>query len=655
MAQSASEKGRPGRQDFDLKETLSTNKAVGLWRMLTGYRWLYLIAVVSLGLGALAGTATVYLLRYLVDDVLLKDQLAELIPWIAAGFVGLAAVQGLFTFLGGRLSAQTAEGVTLRLRNYLYDHLQRLSFTYHDNAQTGDLIQRATSDVDALRRLFAVQLVGVGRLTTLFLVNFIALLTLNVPLAFFSVIVVPLTVVLAFYFFRRLEKVYESYQVQEAKLSTRLQENLSGVRVVKAFARQEYETDQFEGESWGLFQRGQRLILMHSLFWPAGDILTGVQMLIGFYLGARLAITGEITPGAYLAFSGLLVQILWPIRHLGQLIAQMSTGFVSFERLAVIIRQDRESLDTGDYRPASGVQGHIRFEEIGFTYEHSKDAPGEESAESSNHTPVVLHDISFEVQPGQVVALLGSTGAGKSSLVNLLPRFYDYTAGRILLDGVELTAYPRSFLRRQMGIVPQEPFLFSRSIRENISYGAAGQVGEEEIVQAAKAASIHESIVSFPQGYDTLVGERGVTLSGGQKQRLTIARTLLQNPAILILDDATSSVDTQTESSIREALNRLMENRTTFIIAHRIQSVMVADLILVLDQGRIVQRGTHAELVAQPGIYRQIYELQARIEEDLQGELAAVAQPDQAPDYPAAGPFNGHGNRAKQGQLTPAD
>ncbi len=321
-----------------------------------------------------------------------------------------------------------------------------------------------------------------------------------------------------------------------------------------------------------------------------------------------MAINGEITSGTYMAYAGLVVWLIWPMRNLGRLIVQTSTGMVSFGRVLDIIKEDREPLEDGDYLPTTDLRGELVFDKVSFEYEDDEG--------------LVLKDISFECQPGQSIALLGSTGSGKTSLVNLLPRFYDYTSGSIYLDGVELNRYPRKYLRSQIGIVEQEPFLFSRSIRENITYGVGRNVPQDEIETAAKAAAIDEVIASFPEGYNTLVGEKGVTLSGGQKQRVAIARTLLKNPRILILDDSTSSVDTETEAEIRSALQALMKNRTTFIIAHRIQSVMDADLILVLDKGQVVQKGTHAELVAQDGIYRQIYDIQTKIELELEKDIS---------------------------------
>jgi ATP-binding cassette subfamily B protein len=579
--------------------------------MMTGFRLNYLGATLSLALAATSKTATYLLLRRYVDDVLGQEDFARILPLVALGFVGLALFEGTFTFLSGRLAAQTAEGIVLRLRNYMFDHIQRLPFAYHDRTQTGELIQRSTSDVDALRRFFSDQAIGVGRIALLFAINLAVLLTLNWKLALFSVIVVPLVVMISVFFFKRVSKAYEAYQEQEATLSTTLQENLSGVRVVKAFARQDYERDRFEADNWAKFQRGRRLLMMHSLYWPVTDILCAWQMLAGFTVAALMAINGVISVGTYMAYVGMVIWIIWPMRNLGRLIVQMSTGMVSYGRVAEVIAEEREPLIEGTHSPNGHLRGEIVFRDVCFEYDESNKP--------------VLKDISFRCEPGQAVALLGSTGSGKTSLVNLLPRFYEYIGGSLTLDGVELNAYPREYLRQQIGIVEQEPFLFSRTIRENITYGVGRDVSQAEIETAARAAAIHDVITEFPDGYNTLVGERGVTLSGGQKQRVVVARTLLKDPRILILDDATSSVDAETEGLIRAALERLMRGRTTFIIAHRIQSVMVADLILVLDKGRVVQIGSHQELVSGAGIYRQIFDLQTRIESELEKEVASVA------------------------------
>jgi len=631
------------RTTYDLQNILVESKSKALWRMLSGFRTIYLIAVVASGLAALGRTGVAYLLRYFIDDVLQVEANYRLIPWVALGFIGLALFQGFFTYLTGRLAAQSSEGIVRRLRNYLYDHLQRLTFTYHDRMQTGQLISRATSDVDTIRRLYQDQLIGIGRISLLFLVNFAGLLLLDVRLALYSVIVIPVVVAASIYFFKKMEKSYEEYQNQEAKVSSRLQENLTGVRVVKAFARQEFEIERFETENRKKYERGTDLAKLHATFWPITDIICGFQMLLAFYLGALAAINGDITVGTFLAYSGLVVNVLWPIRGLGRLVASISTGVVSLERLQQIIRQQREPLGQGTHHLSERLVGDVYFDDVSFRYAVSASAEDQEKgiatkADEKSVVPSeipgipaldrewVLQNISLHAKPGQVIGLLGATGSGKTSLVNLLPRFYDYTAGRITIDGIELRDIARDGLRAQIGIVQQEPFLFSTTIRGNITYGVGRDVSDEEVEAAARAAAVHDVILGFPHGYDTLVGERGVTLSGGQKQRVTIARTLLKNPSILILDDATSSVDTETDAAIREALTGLMENRTTFIIAHRVQSVMEADQILVMDVGRIVQRGTHDELLAEPGIYRRVYDLQARIEEDLERDIAEVVE-----------------------------
>jgi ATP-binding cassette subfamily B protein len=595
--------------NYDLKNVVSKNRLVGLWRMMTGYRLQYLGAVTSLGVAALAKTTTYLLLSYFVDQYFTAQDNLVPLPLIAFGFIGLAIIEGGFSFLSGRFSALTAEGITRRLRNYIFDHIQHLPFSYHDKTPTGDLIERSTSDVDALRRFYADQAIGIGRIFLLFTINFVAISRLSMRLALISIIIAPVLLIFSAFFFKRVSKAYEKYQEQEAILSTTLQENLTGARVVKAFARQKYEMNKFEKDNHEKYKRGIRLTLMHSLFWPVSDTLCGFQYLIGYYTAAQLVMNQSMSLGSFLAYAGLVGWIIWPMRNLGRLIVQMSTGMVSFGRVNEIIKQTREPLDEGEHREGN-LNGELVFSGVGFEYEAGSP---------------VLQDISFTCRPGQVVALLGSTGSGKTTLVNLLPRFYDYTSGSILLDGIELKSYTRRFLRRQVGIVEQEPFLFSRSIRENITYGVGREVSDEEVEAAARAAAIHDVIATFKEGYNTLVGEKGVTLSGGQKQRVAIARTLLKNPRILILDDSTSSVDTETEAEIRGALERLMRNRTTFVIAHRIQSIMNADLVLVLDKGHIVQRGKHSELVASDGIYRQIFDIQTRIEDELEKEIASAS------------------------------
>lgn len=624
---------------YDLKSAVHKNRLVGLWRVLTGFRLLYLGAMIAIVLGAFTRVYYYRVVQYVIDTVVGEGRNTQHLPWLALSFVGLAVLEGAFAYLRGIWSAETAEGIALRLRDYLYDHIQRLPFAFHDYAKTGELIQRSTSDVDAMRRFYADQALGIGRIVALFVVNFTMLLRMNTKIGLLSIVVMPAIVVMSYWFFGRVSKAYDRYQDQEAKLSTVLQENLTGVRVVKAFARQSYEIDKFDRENWERYRLGKKLLIMHSLYWPLSDVLCAAQTILVQAVSALMAVRGEITVGTYIAVMGMLVWIIWPMRNLGRLIVQVSTGLVSYRRVADVIEQEREDIIAGSVPLDTQIRGALTFEHVSFSYEpmevlqdedekkkqdkkkkgEKKDAEPEKKEELK---PVeVLHDISFRCAPGEVVALLGSTGSGKTSIINLLLRFYDYQEGSLTLDGVELKDYPRSLLRRNIGIVEQEPFLFSRSIRDNIAYGANREVTQEEIEQAAQAAAIHDIILTFPEGYNTIVGEKGVTLSGGQRQRVAIARALLKDPRILVLDDATSSVDTETEEQIQQALEVLIPGRTTFIVAHRIQTVMNADLILVLDKGRIVQSGVHNDLIQQPGLYRDIYEIQSRIEEEVAEEV----------------------------------
>lgn len=604
--------------NFDVKASIAQNRLGGLWQLMRGYRPHYIGAIIALAITALATTGTSLLLRYLVDDVLvdMPENVLTMLMLIAAAYMLLTAVRGGFSFVSGALSSQTAEGLALRLKDYMFDHLQHLNFTYHDKMQTGELIQRSTSDIEAIRRLFAEQLNEIGRILLIFVINFVALLALHWQLALFSVIIVPFVAASSIYFFGKVGEAYEIYQDRDEKLSAKLQENLSGVRVVKAFARQPYEIERFEAHNQAKYTAGLRLLRLHATYWPTTDAMVEIQRGAGYLLGALIVINGgytllginfpAMTVGTFVAYVAIFGWIVGPLRNLGRLIVQISEGLVSYDRLVEVMENEWEDIGKEAAPPVAQIKGNIRFENVSFRYDAG---------------PPVLHDISFEVAAGQTVALLGSTGSGKTTLMALLTRFYDYTEGSITLEGVPLNTYPRRFLREQIGLVEQEPFLFSRTIRENITYGIHGAVSDEDVFAAARAAAVHDVIMKFPEGYETLVGERGVTLSGGQKQRVALARTLLKNPRILVLDDATSSVDTQTEAEIREALSKMMEQRTSFIIAHRIQSVMTADLVLVMDEGRIVQRGTHETLMREDGIYRRTYDMQARIEDELEQEL----------------------------------
>ncbi len=594
--------------DFDLTTVKDENRLFGILRMMSGYRLRYLSAIISQLFSTISKSSVYLLLAWFIDTWLIAADRQYPAYLVGLAFIGLALIEGTFSFYSNSTANFVAEKVAWRIRNNMYDQIQRLSFSYHSKVDTGDLIQRATSDVDAVRRFYSEQAIGIGRIVFLFIVNFTAIYRMNKMLAASTLLIVPLVFIIAIIFFQRIGKRYEAYQNQDALLSTMLQENLIGVRVVKAFARQDYESENYQRENWKKYLMGKKLLITEALFWPATDLLCGLQMVVSYGLGAYVAIDGSLSLGDFIAFQALIIWVIWPIRNMGRLIVQMSRAFISFKRIMEVFSNKQEPLDQGTIFPDREPDGELVFKDVSFSYDNEQET---------------LHEISFRAEPGQSIAILGSTGSGKTSLINLIPRFYEYTSGSIKLDGNELNQIPRSYLRRHIGIVEQEPFLFSRSIAENIAYGSGREVSREEIIQAARAAAIHDNIMTFEKGYDTLVGERGVTLSGGQKQRVAIARTLLKNPKILLLDDATSSVDMDTEVEIHQALQSLMHERTTFIIAHRIQSIMNADLILVLDKGRIVQSGRHAELIRQDGIYQKIYQLQLQIEEALGKELAS--------------------------------
>ena len=595
---------------LDMAKVLSTkNKLLSLWHLMHGYHFHYFVSTVFLALAAFARTGMYIFLGNFIDRLMNEKLIGQELTLEALTFGSLIALQALSSFMSSWMANFSAENTTRRLRDYLFDHIQRLSYSYHSESKTGDLLERATSDVDTLRRFFADQAIGVGRIVMIFIISFAAIARMNLRLAFVSIIIIPIVLVVSILFFKRLSKTYEAYQEQGAILTTDLQENLSGIRVVKAFARQEYEIEKFDKENAEKLRLGKKFNWMHALFWPLSDIICSAQNVGSTFYAATMVLNNLMTIGDFISFSGLLGWLIWPIRNLGRLIIDTSRALVSYGRISVVLKAPEEDMTSCTYQPEDSVKGQITFDSVSFAYE--KDF-------------TVLDDVSFTCEAGQVVALLGSTGSGKTSLVNLLPRFYDVTSGQILLDGVNLNEYSREYLRSQIGIVEQEPFLFSCSIRDNITYGIHREVTQEEIEEAAREAAIHDVILGFKHGYDTLVGERGVTLSGGQKQRLAIARTLLINPRILILDDSTSSVDMETEVQIRAALDSLMTNRTTFIIAHRIQSIMNADLILVFDKGKIVQMGEHNSLLNQDGIYKDIYDIQARIDSALQEEINRV-------------------------------
>jgi ATP-binding cassette, subfamily B, bacterial len=578
-------------------------------------RVLYTAALAALSGAVILESAGNLIIRHIIDGILIPRRGFPPLLHFSLLFLASALVRGGLQFLAGRGRGKASEAVVRSLREKLYDHIQRLSFSYHDHSQTGELVQRSTSDVDTIRRFYAEQLPDLVRVIMLFLVNFTLLMILNRPLALISTVTVPVIALLSLIFFRLIFKAYDDYQEQEGILTTRVQENLSGIRVVRAFARQEWEKDLFRKINREQCRRGFILNLRHSCYWPLGHIICGLQFVTTLLVGGMMVIEGKMTPGTFVAFSSMVNAMIWPLQELGRMVTEFSKSSVSFSRIQEILREEQEELahPRGREKDIPRIRGHIVMKDLTFRY---------------GDGPAVLEGINLEVVPGSRIALLGATGSGKTTLVNLLPRYYEAPAGTITLDDRPLETYGRHFLRRNIGIVEQEPFLFTMTIRENIAFSLDREVTQDEIEAAARAAAIHDAIAGFPDGYDTLVGEKGVSLSGGQKQRIAIARTLLKDPAILIMDDSTSAVDAATEKSINAALDILMQDRTTFIIAHRIQTLERADKILVLHEGRIIEEGTHHQLIRGEGFYKNVFELQTRIEEELRQELSLAGVGD---------------------------
>ena len=583
---------------------LPSTSGKGLWFLLKGYKTRFFTALLFQAIAVSAGTAGYFILRYYINDIVVTGDWRFPLIYFSLFYIAFALIRGLFSFLTARGVGGTAEGIARDLRNSIFDHTQKLSFSYHDKTRTGELIQKSTSDVDTIRRFYNEMVAGLSRIFFMFVINLISIFYLNTKLALFSIIAIPFLIVMSVMFFKKIHDSYESYQEQDGKVSASVQENLTGVRVVRAFARQQFEKDKFDVENAEKFKRGKRFLMNHALYWPTSHIVCAAQQIFGIAMAALMVINDTLSIGDMVAYIGFLNTIIWPIQQMGRIVAQLSTAWVSYGRVTSILLNDQEDLTTGNDNKE--LVGEIEFKDLSFSYDNSAS---------------VLKNINLKCKPGESIALLGETGSGKTSLVNLLPGFYSKDEGSLLIDDIPIEGYSRHFLRSNIGIVEQEPFLFSTTIKENITYGVKRDVTDEEVFAAAKAAAIHSSIESFPEKYETMVGEKGVTLSGGQKQRIAIARTILKDPKILILDDSTSAVDAETEDEIREALNNLMVGRTTFIIAHRIQSLINADQILVFKEGEIIQRGEHKELIDQPGFYKHVFELQNKIEAELEEEL----------------------------------
>ncbi len=537
-----------------------------------------------------------------VDAMGGREYLVHNMWLIAVALIGLNVINGACQYLRGRWTAQASESIAKTIRDRLYRHLQTLNYDYHVKAETGDLIQRCTSDVETIRRFLSGQLVAVFRSVLMVGVALVIMLRMNRALTGMSMILVPLLFLFASLFFRFVMKFFKDADEAEGKMSAVLQENLTGVRVVRAFGRQKYEVEKFTGVNDHLRKQQRKVSDLLAVYWSASDLISMLQQCITLITGVFMAARGEITVGDLTVFVSYISMLLWPIRELGRILADMGKSFVSLDRIDQILCQPPEKDEPGAID--APIDRDIEFRHVGFEYE------------SKNP---VLRDVSFTVKRGQTVAILGATGSGKSTLMLLLQRLYDVKRGEILIGGVNIRNIRKAHLRAHIGLVLQEPFLYSRSVKDNVGI-ARRAVQEAEIFEATRTASAHDFILEFEKGYDTLVGERGVTLSGGQKQRIAIARTLLKENDILIFDDSLSAVDTETDAAIREALKERKQGVTTFIVSHRLTTLAEADFIVVLDKGKVAQMGPHSQLIHEEGLYRRIYQIQSALEQELNRE-----------------------------------
>jgi ATP-binding cassette subfamily B protein len=506
----------------------------------------------------------------------------------------IAIVTGLFTFSQRYMTTIVGQRATYNMRDDMYNSLLEQSFSFYDQQRTGQLMARATGDINMLGRFFQM---GVRMLVSsilLLILVLYSLLSINVTLTLISVTVVPFVFVATREYSKRVGPLWAEVREQNGVITSVLQENLAGVRVVRGFSREEYEEEKFSTELQEFFDINVTMARIRAFFMPLATFISSIGFVLIIWYGGNQVITGALTVGSIVAFYFYLERLMRPVRMIGFMTSMIVRAIAAGNRVFDIIDAEVEVHDREDAVEVHEIEGHIIFEDVWFSYDG---------------TNMVLHDIDLAVRPGQTVAILGATGSGKSSIINLIPRFYDVSKGSIKLDGTDLRDLKIKSLRGNIGIVRQEPFIFSTTLRENIAYGVLN-ASLDDIREAAKNAKIDDFIESLPDGYDTRVGERGVTLSGGQKQRVAIARALLKNPKILIMDDSTSSVDTHTEYEIQQALDELLENRTTFIITQRLSSIKKADYIIVLEDGEIAQEGTHDELYAREGIYRKLYETQ---------------------------------------------
>jgi ATP-binding cassette subfamily B protein len=596
------------------EQQASGRLALSASRRLLGYLRPYnrhvIVAYAAMLLGTVLNLVVPQIIAWAIDYGLATGRAAALVV-AGAIIMGIALVRGALGFAQRFYGEWLTHRVAYDLRNDFYNAVQYQPFAFHDQSHTGDLMSRATSDIGEAERFAGIGLMDLLATILLVIGVMVAMMLESVPLALLAMIPFPVLIYTTLHFGLTVEPMFKLIQEQMGVLSTVMQESLTGIRVVKAFAREPHELKKFDRENNEWFDRREGLIKKWANNWPFMTFLIMMSIFFLLWFAGPQALAGEITVGSLFALISYVLMLNSPIQRLGFLVNLAATAGASASRVFEIIDLPAEVAERPDAVELTTAEGDVRFEHVSFAYRDG--------------LPVLV-DVDFHARPGERIALIGPTGTGKSTITNLIPRFYDSSGGRVLVDGHDVRELQLKSLRRHIGIVLQEPFLFSQTVGENIAYGRV-DAGMDDIIAAARVARAHDFILELEKGYETRVGERGVTLSGGQKQRIAIARALLADPRILILDDSTSSVDTETEHLIQEALAELMKGRTTFIIAQRLLTLKHADCILVIQDGRIQERGSHEILLAQGGLYRQIYDLQLKDQEEfvaLQDKMAAA-------------------------------
>ena len=590
-----------------------TNREL-VWHFLRGSKAYFIIAVVCISLMNLLALIVPRVISYTVDTLITGKEsdlpafivdaiesiggpayIREHLYLIAVFLMVIGALSALCNYLYRYYNNKGAETLVETMRNEIFAHIARLPFSWHTKNQTGDIIQRCTSDVDAVKNFVSGQLTEVFRVVLMVAFSLYFMFTINVKLALIAVILIPINIAYSAYCHKRMGKIFEEADVEEGKLSAVVQENLTGVRVVRAFGRELFEKERFEKQNHDYWKMWIRMDWVLAWFWAIGTLLLSLQTMIVVVLGAVFAVRGEMLAGEYIAFFSYNIMLTWPIRLLGRLISGLSRSEIATDRIRYIMNSEPEKDEGKKLKPE--MTGDIVFNNVSFAYDESKE---------------IVKDVSFRIKGGTTVGILGGTGSGKSTLMHLLNRLYELPKenGSITISGVDIKDIEVGYLRENVGMVLQEPYLFSRTLAENIALGGTN-AEIEDIKEAAGTASLLETIENFKEGFETTVGERGVTLSGGQKQRTAIARMLIGKSPIMVFDDSLSAVDAETDAKIRKGLMEKGKDSTVIIISHRITTLMAADNILVLDKGRLVESGTHDELIKNAGIYRKIYDIQS--------------------------------------------